>query len=251
MNDDEILKKRFTELAQRAWERGIYERTGFLSPAGQDVFLSARKDFSHVAARLYSPLAAGIRKIAVFGSAEETGYEWDDPICVIHITPRSEKFAEELSHRDYLGSVLALGIDRELTGDIVIRGKEAWLFALEQIVPFICENLVRVRHTNVSCSMVNGDIPELEPRFETMHANIQSGRADLIVAAVTDGSRETAKKLIAAEKVFINGRLLTSSSHRLKSGDEIVVRGSGKYIYDGIVSTTRKDRLNISLRKYI
>lgn len=251
MNSDELLKKRISELARRSFDRGTYENTGFLSPPEQNIFLSLRKEISYVSADLYSPNASGIRKIAVFGSEGELGYEWHCPVQVIHIAPVSAKFAEELSHRDYLGAVLALGIDRELTGDIIIRGKEAWLFALETISEFICENLTQVRRTNVVSRVVQGEVPELEPRFEPLSANIQSERADLIIAAVTGEGRDGAKKLINSEKVFINGLLISSSSHKIRAGDEIVVRGYGKYIYDGISSTTRKERLNITIRKYI
>ena len=251
MNEEETLKKRFEELARRSYERGIFENTGFLTPQEQNLFLSVKAQLPPVNARLYSPSPAGIRKIAVFGSEEELGYAWEDPVKVIHIAPRSEKFGEELTHRDYLGSVLALGINRDLTGDIIIRQNHAWIFALYSIVPFICENLLQVRHTPVFCTEAKEDVPELAPRFEVIHENISSERSDLLIACIAGCSRENAKKLIAQEKVFVNGRLLLSVSHRLNEGDEIVVRGFGKYIYDGITSRTRKDRLNISLRKYI
>ena len=64
-------------------------------------------------------------------------------------------------------------------------------------------------------------------------------------------SRGQAEKLFRAEKVFVNGRVITDRSARLKEGDILSVRGFGKAVYDGIEYETRKDRLWISLRKYI
>ena len=248
--NDELLKRRIADLAQQADTQHIYTNTRFLSPLEQSVFLSVKNELP-VRSRLYGGIDSAIRKIAIFGSMEDLGYPFEDPIQILHIRPKAEKFAEELSHRDYLGSLMALGIERELTGDIVVRGKEAWVFCLESIADFLCEQLVQVRHTNVICERTSGDVPELAPKFEPMQLNIASERMDLVVAGASGTSRDAAKKLLNDEKVFVNGRVVTSAGHKINEGDELVIRGFGKYIYDGVSSTSRKGRCNIALRKYI
>ena len=260
-NDNTLLKNRIIDLAMQADTQGIYTCTRFLTPQEQSVVL-ALKPTLPITVRLIgrSSLPAGnndgvsdssIRKLAVFGDEESLGYEWEDPIRILHIRPKSQKFAQELSHRDYLGSLMALGIERELTGDIVVRKKEAWVFALDTIVPFLCENLTQVSHTMVLCEEVCEDVPELAPQFQAFSFNAASERMDILLSQVTGQNREDAKKLIKDDKVFINGLLVMSAGHKLRKGDEIVVRGYGKYIYDGVTSTTRKGRCNITLRKYI
>ena len=116
---------------------------------------------------------------------------------------------------------------------------------------FITENLTSVRHTPVVCREVEGEIPELEIKFQTISANLASERLDLILGAITGQKREQAKSLLADQKVFVNGRLAENSGKSLKAGDEITVRGFGKFIYDGISSESRKGRLNITIRKYV
>ena len=195
--------------------------------------------------------ASSIRKIAVFGSTEDFGYEYDSPIRILHILPRSERNAEELTHRDYLGSLMALGIDRSLTGDILVRGKEAYVYVLSPILSFLCENLPAVRHTLVICRECSANIPELEIQFQPLSANIASERLDLILSALTGLKREDAKKFLSEKKVFVNGRLKDSPGQKIEAGDEITIRGYGKYLYDGSNGQSRKGRIFINARKYI
>ncbi len=249
-NEEELFKNRILDLAMQADAQHIYTNTRFLTPLEQSVFLSMRNQLP-VHAELYGGSESAIRKIAMFGSEEELGYAFDIPIRILHIRPKAEKFAETLSHRDYLGSLMALGIERELTGDIIVRGKEAWVYVMESIASFLCESLTQVRHTNVICEEIEGDAPELKPSFQTIPLNVASERLDLLIAGAAGINREAAKKLLKDDKVFINGRIATSAGHKLNAGDELVIRGYGKYIYDGISSTSRKGRSNIVLRKYI
>ena len=101
------------------------------------------------------------------------------------------------------------------------------------------------------CKEVSSDIPELKPSFRPFTANIASERIDLIIAAAAGCNRETASKLLKNEKVFINGKIVSSAGHKLQPRAEIVIRGYGKFIYDGIAGNTKKGRLNIQMRQYI
>ena len=249
-NEEELFKRRIEDLALQADTQRVYTNSPFLTPLEQDLLLSVKRDLP-VGCRLYGGNESCIRKIAVFGSEEDFGYPWEDPVRILHIRPKAEKFARECSHRDYLGSLMALGIERRLTGDIVVRGKEAWVYVLDTAVDYISENLTQVAHNTVVCEPVETEVPELQPQFQTMEANIASERLDLILAAAADLKREEAKKLLAAEKVFVNGRLVTSAGQKLKEGDELVIRGYGKFIFDGVSGTSRKGRLYAALRKYL
>ena len=128
--------------------------------------------------------------------------------------------------------------------------KEAWVYVLETAAEFITENLHQVCRTNVTCEIAGGEVPELAPRFEHFTSNIASERMDLIIGAAAGLKREQAKQLLDAEKVFVNGRLVTRAGHRINTGDELVIRGFGKYIFDGVETTTKKGRLVVSFKKY-
>ncbi|MBO4834887.1 MAG: hypothetical protein J5483_02130 [Lachnospiraceae bacterium] len=246
---NEFFQNRILDLSEQARNQGVYACSHFLTPLEQDIVLSMKGDLFDLS--FTGGNDGAIRKIAVFGSVSSLGYEWEDPIHVLQISPLSEKYAEELSHRDYLGALMSLGIDRSLTGDILVRDKEAFVYVLETIIPFLTESLTQVRHTSVICQETTADIPQLEIQYQTLHANLASERLDLLVAFLTGSKRETAKALLGGQKVFVNGRLKENAGYPIEAGDEITIRGYGKFIYDGITGTSRKGRCNIAVRKYI
>jgi len=186
----------------------------------------------------------------VAGDAKELGYPAEPPVRLVHVRPLSLKFAEELTHRDYLGAILGLGIERTLVGDILILEKEAWFFCIESAADYLASSLKQVRRTGVSASLCTENPPALRPRYETVRVNVASERLDALVAAFAGLSRGQAIALFAAEKVLVNGRYVTDKSLRLKEGDILSVRGYGKAVYDGIERETRKNRLWVSLRRY-
>lgn len=238
------------DLCVRSERAGIWTYSGFLSLAEQDDFIrfpeSARYDYS-----FDGGYEAAERKLLVAGNADTVGYPPDPPIRVIAVKPASPKFTEDLSHRDYLGAILNLGIERSLIGDILVQEKQAWFFCLDSAADFLASSLTRVRNTTVSASMVSGDIPELQPRFESVRLNVASERLDAVLSAFTGLSRARTEPLFSGEKVFVNGRVVTDKSMKLKDGDVFSVRGFGKAVYDGIEYETRKSRLWVSLRKYV
>ena len=106
------------------------------------------------------------RVMVRFGNPEELGYDQEFSIACLKITPLADRFGETLSHRDYLGALMSLGIERELLGDILIREKTAWLFCAGHIAPFLKELLSRIRHTDIFVSIVK-EIPEdLQPELK-------------------------------------------------------------------------------------
>lgn len=248
---DELFKRRMIDLARQAESRSMYTFSGFLGLAEQDMYTRMGKDLGFIDHELYGGSPAAERQIAVFGSEAEFGYPPEYPIAVMSIVPAAEKFAEELNHRDYLGAILNLGIDRSLIGDIVIRGKRAWFYCLDSIADYMAENLTQVRHDTVRCTRASGDIPELTPELKEVSINIASERLDSIVAALTGISRNHVTELFTQQKVSVNGRIVMNYSKGLKEDDVLSVRGFGKAIYAGVTGESRKGRLYVTLKKYV
>ena len=249
MTGNEAEVRHLLDLCRRSERTGTWQYSGFLSPAEQEDLLR-------------SPEAAGYpflltggyegaeRRILAAGSEEVSGPP-EPPLSVIAVRPKSLKYAQELTHRDYLGSILSLGIERSLIGDILIRGKNAWFFCLSSAAGMLAASLDRVGGTAVTAEEAAPDIPELRPRYEPLKLNVASERLDAVTAAFAGLSRGQAEKLFAAEKVFVNSRPVTDRSARLREGDILSVRGFGKAVYEGIGYETRKNRLWVCLRKYI
>jgi RNA-binding protein YlmH len=237
------------DLCRKSEKTGSWQYSGFLSPAEQDDLLRSKE-----AAGFFFLLAGGYehaeRKLLAAGNEAEMGPA-DPPVSVIAVTPKSEKYAEELTHRDYLGAILGLGIDRSLIGDILVRDKRAWFFCLSSAADMLVSALTQVRRTAVTAQIVPADVPELQPRYEQLRVNVASERLDAVIAAFAGLSRGQADKLFAAEKVFVNGRMTTDRSTRMKEGDVFSVRGFGKAVYDGIEYETKKNRYMVRIRKLV
>ena len=251
MEQDELLKNHLTDLARQAETRSMYTYSGFLGLAEQDIYEKVSRELGFIDHSLYGGSEAAERVIAVFGSEKQFGYAPDYPIRVVCVRPVNEKFAEELSHRDYLGAVLNLGIERTLIGDIVIRGKNAWIYCLNTIVDFLKENLTTVKHTDVVCEEASFDVPELKPVLEETRVNVASERLDAIVAAFTKISRSKAVELFTRQRVYVNGKCIEKPSAGLKPGDVLSVRGFGKAVYGGIDGKSKKGRLYVILNRYV
>ena len=251
MNDTDVLKHHLLDLARQAESRSMYTFSGFLGLAEQDTYVRMAPELSFIGHTLYGGSEAAERQIAVFGSEADFGYPPEYPIAVLSVTPAAEKYAEALTHRDYLGAILSLGIERELIGDIIIRDKHAWFYALDSIADFLADSLTSVKHTTVVCRREIGLVPELAPILETLSVNVASERIDAVISALTGLSRNHVGELFTKERVTLNGRIILKESTALKEGDVLSARGFGKYIYDGITGRSRKDRLYVSLRKYV
>lgn len=237
--DDAILIKRFEELSNRAYSRGYCTESDFLSLYEQSLLYSARLDCEPALDGGY-PLAE--RKAAVFGG------EAADIACV-KIEPLSQKFADRLIHRDFLGSLTGLGFRREVLGDIIVKDNMAWLFCKSSVKDYIIARLEKVKHTSVRCSESEppeGNVIELTPR----QVVVASERVDGLVCGVYDLSRSEGQKLIASEKIFVDGRLIRTPSDRVPEGAVVSVRGYGRFFYDGISRETRKGRLRADVRVF-
>jgi RNA-binding protein YlmH len=187
------------------------------------------------------------RRLACFGREEDMGYPPESPVQCIMIAPANKKFAGELGHRDFLGSLMGLGIKRQLLGDIQIVDGVGYLFCLEEIAPYLCDNLVSVGRTTVRCEGCEPPAQLSQPP-EPCDLVVASERLDALIAAVWRLSRSEAQELLEKGMVFIDGRLVESPSHPLKEGDVVSVRHRGRFRYEGMLRETKKGRLRVCVR---
>lgn len=246
---DAALKKRFAELAGRAFAKGIYTYTDFLDMHSLHVLGTMTGSLD--APFALSGGAQGCeRQMAMFGSEAVCGYEGVFPIACVAAVPLSARFADELTHRDFLGALMSLGVKREKLGDIVVRENGAYIFAHESIAPYIAENLIEVKHTSVRCTAGAKLSDNAGPKLVRARIQCASARADAVIARAYNLSREDAQTLFIKQKVFLNGAELMRPGETLKTGDVVSVRGFGRFAYAGEAGLTRKGRLNIDIDKY-
>ena len=251
MDSAELLRKRFLELANKSYNSGIYLFTDFLGLAEQAIFAEVKSSISHVPYTAFGGDAASERIMIRFGDKESFGYTEEFPIVCIKAEPVSQKFADKLTHRDFLGALLNLGIERATLGDIPIVNNVGYIFAKEDIAPFIVAELKRVKHTDVKLTIID-KLPEGE-LFKTERRKIQANgeRLDGVIAKLFSLSRSDALPLFSKKLVYVNGRLCENNSYIPKAKEIISVRGYGRFIYHGYETTTKKGKLNIELELYI
>ena len=245
--DEELFKRRMLELSERAYNRGIYTYTSFLSLSEQDIIYRLKRTLVS-SYEFFGGFPSAERKIARFG---EANYEEVYPIVVIKAEPKAQKFSDELSHRDFLGALMSLGIKRELIGDIVVEENRGYILCLDKSAEFICQNLVKIKHTDITCSICEA-LPNVgEEKLEEMTVIIQSERIDSIIAAAFSLSRSAAQDLIERGLCFANSKLIEKLTYLPETGEIISVRGKGRFVYESVAKNTKKGRLCVVIKKYI
>ena len=246
--EEKELLRRAEELSSRALSRGVYTRTAFLSE-GEAALLS--EAHLPIAPTFFGGFEEAERCVAVFGSEEDWGYAWESDLVLLKIEPQMQKYADALTHRDFLGAILNLGIKREVLGDLIIFENVGYQFVLEQMADYLMENLKRVRHTDVKLRRCER-LPEgagvcLEERYVVA----ASSRADAVIGAVWNLSRSEAKKLVEEERVTLRGKKITDPAKELSEGDRLSVRGYGRFYFDGEEKKTRSGRGRMRVRVFV
>lgn len=250
-SEEEFLQKRFVDLANQSYRNNIYTFTGFLSAAEQDLFYRTVPQIGSVSYSLSGGVEGCERQILRFGSKEQLGYEEPFPICCVEIRPTAPKFADRLTHRDFLGALMNLGIERGTLGDIFIKEHTGYVFCHEKVADYMLANVERIRHTSVKCRRLKEAPEAVKPTLKQENLIVSSERLDGIVSKLFHLSRSQSLLLFREKKVFVNGRCVEHNSGICKDGDVVSVRGFGKFIYRGFVHETKKGNLSITLDRYI
>lgn len=236
----------------------------------EDAMRSAERKYIPTAVGFLNPLQRTLLKKSVFVSvdlsrefmggypdAERTlcifrpeyiDFSIDDFISVIRIIGRD---LENLTHRDYLGSLMALGIVRENIGDIIVVPDGAFIFVKVHIADYILQNLTKIGRRGISCRTclcADADLPK--PKIKEIKGTVASCRLDAILAHTSGISRGKAVDLINKGLVCVNFEVVTSVSFKIKAGDLLSVRGIGRIRIAEIGGITRKGRTGILAEKF-
>lgn len=249
--EQDWLIKRIMDLAEKSYHNNIYTYTHFLNPEELSCFLSKKGDFSAYSYQIFGGSENSERKMIGFGSSEELGYEGEFPIQLIKISPLLLKFAKDFSHRDVLGAIMHLGIERDVIGDIIVKDKVAYVYCESSITPFILEQLEKVRNTNVKCEVADLSVAECQPVLKEEKVIVASLRLDALICAVFKLSRKEVLEYFRSKKVFMDYSLVENNSVKVKEGSIISVRGFGKIRFKQICGETKKGRIMVIFDRYI
>lgn len=240
-SNDQLLRKRFEELYDRAQSYGCAVYSDFLTLDEQSVLKEIYRD-----AVLVGGYETAERRIARFGDS----YGAEDPLNWIKIAPKSQKFADKLTHRDFLGTLIGLGLKRSVLGDIIIYENCGYLCCIDSVTDFIISTLDRVKHTTVECTLIDVPPTESVQLPDKVSVVVSSERLDALVAEVFDLSRSESRKYFDRELVFVNGRCASKPEREAEIGSIVSVRGLGRFIYEGPDRITPKGRMRVFIRRF-
>ncbi len=245
ITEDAQKKRRYAELAERAYTTGRSLFTDFLAMDEVSLLLQCKEEVDYAGLTLFGGTEGCDRVMARFGE------DGNFPIVCVKAQPLQQKFADPLNHRDLLGAIMNLNIARETVGDIFLLENVAYIFCKESVAPILLEELTKARHTALRCSLCETVPPQLCTRTEEKLLQVASLRADVLVAAMFRLSREESLELFRGRLVYIDGKITENNSGTVAENSVISVRHHGKFRFCGVVSTSRKGKLNIKTELYV
>lgn len=248
-SEGEELAIKLVEAAEKAMRNQKFRLTDFLDPFGQEIAEVVAANFEELNVSFNGGYMGAERKRAVFQHKDFQGTpSWE--IAVVQMTWKSD-FAR-LSHRDILGALMGLGIERDVLGDFQIQQGAAKIVVKENMANVLLQNCMQIGPIHISCAM--GFLHELAPREERckeIRATVASLRVDSIAAAGFGISRSRAAADIAADKLKLNWQVAKGSSQSVKEGDMLSMRGRGRLEVTEIRGKTKKGRISVVLNRYI
>ena len=247
---DGALDKRLNELALRAQHTGRVCATRFLEPSTL-VAVNAAASRAGVKVALWGGYEGAERCVAAFyaGDPPEAG-DW--PVVALRLQWNA-KFANP-GHRDLLGAMMGLGIEREMTGDIAMGTYRdapcAYMFALEEVADYIAANLDSAGRASLKVSVATETPQLIPPEGESLRLTVQQQRLDAVLAAACRLSRSEAQRLIAAGLVKLNHVPQLRPDARLSEGDLISARGYGRVKVTAFQGESRRGRQVVQVFRY-
>lgn len=248
-NEQELCKKRLLDLSRQADMKAIVTFSGFLNLNEQTIY-HTNQSHLYSKSEYFGGYDGAERQMIAF-IPDAFCYAWEYPIRCIRIVPKNTKFSEKLSHRDVLGALMHLGMERNRLGDILCLEDAYYVFCEASVFPFIMEELQKIKHTMVVLSE--------EKEYRTLQANISfeeeysliaSNRIDCIIAKACRLSRSEAVEFLMAEKVFLNGKCVTNCNLSCEDGAIISVRGKCRFIFENANTVSKKGKLRVKFSFY-
>lgn len=230
--------------AEQVREQYAPKLTGFLNPREAEIIRMLIGKEGDVRVSFFGGGENAERKRAILYPDYYTPDEEDYEIAFYQLSYPS-KFAT-IDHRQVLGTLMSLGVKRELYGDIWIAG-ETVQFAVERTIAAYMEaNLTKVGNIGVKCRSISSDqITEVNESWKELPITSSSLRLDNVIANAVSFSRQKSQMLIGQGRVKVNHRQIESSSYELKQGDVISIRGTGRIKVLAIDGKTKRDKWKI------
>lgn len=248
--EERVLLAHILDKCEQSRQRNIPAATDFLSPAEQ----RAAQELLHAAAihegyAFRGGYERAERKMLFFLPDWQEEADESESMTALRCTYRKE---DTLTHRDFLGSLMAQGITREKLGDILVSEGSCDLIVSRDIAPYLLQNVTSAGRVKLSVSEIelSGlNIPEL--KVKEIRDTVSTLRLDAVAASGFSMSRGKAQELISSGRVQLNHRETLKADAPVAQGDVVSARGLGKFEVAEVGGLSKKGRTALLLRRYL
>lgn len=248
-NDDEKrLIGRLRDQLDKADKSGLTLQSDFLDLHQQEIAGAVAAGESDIIWHMEGGYEEAERKRLIVSPEWKSGV--DTGIAYLRITHKEIK-GQSIGHRDYLGAILNLGINRGKLGDIIVQNEAAYVLADINLADYICQQLSKVGHNSVSVERISAE--ELiydPPQLTELKTSLASLRIDAAIAAAFNLSRSDVNTFIDNGNVKLNQMDIYKSAASVKAGDLISVRGLGRFRLEEIGGISRKGRYHVLISRW-
>lgn len=249
-NDGEaVLLARVYERVATAQQRNIPAASCFLTQREQ---LLAQQLLRGVDVTFFGGFLQAERKVCAYLPDyldESWLYGEDGPVAAVRASYYEK---DALSHRDILGALMGCGIKRETVGDIFVSQGRAEFFLTPQIVPYVLQNFTSAGRTKLHLEKIPlASVAPPEQKVKRIRDTLASMRLDAVVSSGFGLARGKAAALVEAGKVELSGALCVKPDRTVCEGDVISVRGFGKIKLETVSGRTKKDRISVTISRYL
>ncbi len=237
--------KRVIDKIEKVLNSYTIESTDFLDPYDRSLAKSILNRFDDLSFFEDGGIEKAERKIIYIFPSYFEANQIDKGLIFL----RANGDFENLSHKDFLGGLLSIGIKREKTGDIIVHQDFADFILKEDIGGFVLLNLQRIGNQNIQISEIPGDeLSESTTSYKEIVRFLSSLRIDAFLSAVYNISRNDALSIIKSNNVKVNWEPIDKPSRLLSQGDLISTRGYGRAIIHSVDGFSKKGRVHVSVR---
>lgn len=245
--EEKLIISRAEDAAELAGRKYMVKAVGFLNPRQRSLIMKSLKPSADITISFEGGYADAERTMLIC-APEFTEPVFDDIISVIRIHGRD---VAGLTHRDYLGSIMGLGIKRENIGDILVVNDGAFVFVRCEIADYIMQNLDKIGRHGIKtekCRCAEADIPK--PKLREISGTVSSLRLDAVLAFAAGVARTRAVELIKQGLVSLNFEVVPDVAHPVEERDLISARGFGRMRIEKAGGLTRKGRTGIVVSRF-
>lgn len=241
--------RRMLDLAEQVVAGKPYRVTEFMSPAGLTIADAVRAQYPQLRVESGGGYEGAERlRVAFIDAAYQGPVDLGLTALKVSWDPRFRL----LTHRDVLGSLMGLGIERDHFGDIIMRSGGAQLIVDSTVADYVVSNFTKIAMVSVSVEPM--DISAIQPKEEKIkeiRTTVASLRLDAVASSGFSVSRTKLVSAVNAGLLQVNWQSAKGPSQEVKEGDVISMRGRGRMKVEAITGMSRKGRIGVYLKRFM